>query len=166
MEDIFTDISKYYAAHIVANVLTIGKIHFQDGAYHFSRDSVRGPYELVEPNSDVTRIIHVIGEVHPRNAVERILEINVASCLYLNENDDNGEIEVRSIHKGMGTAIYSKQECPLILWNRNYENHMYFDVIDIKNVFVDPVERAEFVAVLAESLRDDELFPPLARMAK
>jgi hypothetical protein len=166
MDDIFTDISKYYAAQIVANMLTVGKIYYQDGAYHFSRENVCGPYELVERDGDVTRIIHVIGEVHPRNAVERILEIDVASCLYLNENDDNGEIEVRSIHKGMGTAIYSKQECPLILWNRNYENHMYFDVIDIKNMFGDPVERAQFVAILTESLRDDELFPPLVRMSK
>ena len=166
MEDIFIDISKYYAAQIVANVLTMGRVVYQDGAYHFTREDVRGPFELVEPDSDVTRIIHVIGEVHPRNAVERILEIEIASCLYLNENDQSGEIEVRSIHKGMGTAIYSKQECPLILWNRNYQDHMYFDVIDIKNVFSDRTERAEFVSVLAESLRDDELFPPLIRMAK
>lgn len=166
MEDIFADISKYYAAQIVANVLTMGRIVYQDDAYQFTRDDVRGPFELLESDSDVTRIIHVIGEVHPRNAVEKILEIELASCLYLNENDDSGEIEVRSIHKGMGTAIYSKQACPLILWNRNYPDHMYFDVIDIRNVFADRSERAEFASVLAESLRDDELFPPLVRMAK
>jgi hypothetical protein len=130
MEDIFTDISKYYAGQIVANMLTLGRIVYQDGEYQFTREDVRGPFELVEADSDITRIIHVIGEVHPRNAVERILEIEIASCLYLNENDESGEIEVRSIHKGMGTAIYSKQECPLILWNRNYQDHMYFDVID------------------------------------
>lgn len=166
MEDIFIDISKYYAAQIVANVLTIGRIVYQDDAYQFTRDDVRGPFELVESDDDVTRIIHVIGEVHPRNAVERILEIELASCLYLNENDESGEIEVRSIHKGMGTAIYSRRACPLILWNRNYQDHMYFDVIDIKNVFSERAERAEFASVLAESLRDDELFPPLVRMAK
>ena len=134
MEDIFIDISKYYAAQIVANVLTIGRIVYQDDAYQFTRDDVRGPFELVESDDDVTRIIHVI--------------------------------EVRSIHKGMGTAIYSRRACPLILWNRNYQDHMYFDVIDIKNVFSERAERAEFASVLAESLRDDELFPPLVRMAK
>ncbi len=31
MEDIFHDISKYYAANIVNNVLTIGRIVYQAG---------------------------------------------------------------------------------------------------------------------------------------
>jgi hypothetical protein len=38
MESIFHDIYKYYAANIVGNVLTIGKIVYQDGIYSFARD--------------------------------------------------------------------------------------------------------------------------------
>jgi hypothetical protein len=128
MEDIFQDISKYYAANIVDNVLTIGKIVYLDGSYSFIRDDIKGPFNLVDPDADVTRMVHVIGEIHPRSAVEKIIPVEVNSCLYLNENEDTGEIEVRSIHKGMGTAIYSKQECPLILWNPKYADHRYFDV--------------------------------------
>ena len=129
MENVFQDISKYYAANIVGNVLIIGKIVYQDEMYSFARDDVQGPFNLVDPDADVTRMVHVIGEIHPRQAVERIFPVEVNSCLYLNENEETGEIEVRSIHKGMGTAIYSKQQCPLILWNPKYEEHEYFDVI-------------------------------------
>jgi hypothetical protein len=163
MENIFHDISKYYAANIVGNVLIIGKIIYQDGMYRFARDDVQGPFNLVDPEADVTRMVHVIGEIHPRQAVERIFPVEVNSCLYLNEND---EIEVRSIHKGMGTAIYSKQECPLILWNPKYEEHQYFDVIDIQGVFKESRLKDSFSAVLAESLREFELFPPLIHMKK
>ncbi len=166
MEDIFQDISKYYAANIVGNVLTIGKIVYQDGIYSFARDDIQGPFNLVDPDADVTRMVHVIGEIHPRQAVEKIFPVEVNSCLYLNENEDTGEIEVRSIHKGMGTAIYSKQECPLILWNPKYEEHQYFDVIDIQGVFNELRLKDSFSAVLAESLREFELFPPLIHMKK
>ncbi|MFZ9038031.1 MAG: hypothetical protein ACO3DT_08185, partial [Gammaproteobacteria bacterium] len=166
MENIFHDISKYYAANIVGNVLIIGKIIYQDGMYRFARDDVQGPFNLVDPEADVTRMVHVIGEIHPRQAVERIFPVEVNSCLYLNENDETGEIEVRSIHKGMGTAIYSKQECPLILWNPKYEEHQYFDVIDIQGVFKESRLKDSFSAVLAESLREFELFPPLIHMKK
>ena len=166
MEDIFHDISKYYAANIVGNVLIIGKIIYQDGIYSFARDDVQGPFNLVDPDADVTRMVHVIGEIHPRQAVERIFPVEVNSCLYLNENEETGEIEVRSIHKGMGTAIYSKQECPLILWNPKYEEHQYFDVIDIQGVFKESRLKDSFSAVLAESLREFELFPPLIHMKK
>ena len=166
MENVFQDISKYYAANIVGNVLIIGKIVYQDEMYSFARDDVQGPFNLVDPDADVTRMVHVIGEIHPRQAVERIFPVEVNSCLYLNENEDSGEIEVRSIHKGMGTAIYSKQECPLILWNPKYEEHQYFDVIDIQGVFKEPRLKDSFSAVLAESLREFELFPPLIHMKK
>ena len=166
MEDIFHDISKYYAANIMVNVLTIGKIVYKDGIYSFARDDIQGPFNLVEPNTDVTRMVHVIGEIHPRSAIEKLFEVNVNSCLYLNENEDTGEIEVRSIHKGMGTSIYSKQECPLILWNPNYEEHQYFDVIDIQNVFSEDRLKNSFSAILAESLREFELFPPLFHLKK
>jgi len=166
MEHIFHDISKYYAANIVANVLTIGKIIYNDGMYSFARDDIQGPFNLVDPEADVTRMVHVIGEVHPRSAIEKIFPVEVNSCLYLNENERTGEIEVRSIHKGMGTAIYSKQECPLILWNPNYEEHRYFDVMDIQNVFGEERLKNSFTAILAESLREYELFPPLIQMAK
>ena len=166
MENVFQDISKYYAANIVGNVLIIGKIVYQDEMYTFARDDIQGPFNLVDPDADVTRMVHVIGEIHPRQAVERIFPVEVNSCLYLNENDDTGEIEVRSIHKGMGTAIYSKQECPLILWNPKYEEHQYFDVIDIQGVFKEPRLKDSFSAVLAESLREFELFPPLIHMKK
>jgi hypothetical protein len=88
MENIFHDISKYYAANIVGNVLIIGKIIYQDGMYRFARDDVQGPFNLVDPEADVTRMVHVIGEIHPRQAVERIFPVEVNSCLYLNENDE------------------------------------------------------------------------------
>ena len=166
MENIFHDISKYYAANIVGNVLTIGKIVYQDGLYSFARDDIQGPFNLVDPDADVTRMVHVIGEIHPRSAIEKIFTVEVNSCLYLNENNETGEIEVRSIHKGMGTAIYSKQECPLIMWNPKYEEHRYFDVIDIQGVFGEPRLKNSFTAILAESLREFELFPPLFHMRK
>ncbi len=166
MEHIFNDLSKYYAANIMANVLTVGKIIYQDGIYSFARDDVQGPFNLMDLDADVTRVVHVIGEIHPRSAIEKILEVEVNSCLYLNENESSGEIEVRSIHKGIGTSIYSKQECPLILWNPKYEEHRYFDVIDIQGVFTEERLKDSFTAILAESLRDDELFPPLVQMAK
>ncbi|MCP4332606.1 MAG: hypothetical protein GY785_08105 [Gammaproteobacteria bacterium] len=166
MDNIFQDISKYYAANIVENVLTIGKIVYQDGVYLFERDDVQGPFHLVDPDADVTRMVHVIGEIHPRSAIERIIEVEVSSCLYLNENAESGEIEVRSIHKGMGTSIYSKQECPLILWNPSYEKHRYFDVMDIQNVFNEARLKNSFTAILAESLREYELFPPLVHIKK
>jgi len=166
MENIFHDISKYYAANIVGNVLTIGKIVYQDGLYSFARDDIQGPFNLVDPEADVTRMVHVIGEIHPRSAIEKIFTVEVNSCLYLNENNETGEIEVRSIHKGMGTAIYSKQECPLIMWNPKYEEHRYFDVIDIQGVFGEPRLKNSFTAILAESLREFELFPPLFHMRK
>lgn len=166
MEDIFHDISKYYAANIVENVLTIGKILYKDEGYLFARDDVQGPFNLVDPNADVTRMVHVIGEIHPRSAIEKIIDVDVTSCLYLNENEHSGEIEVRSIHKGMGTAIYSKQECPLILWNPSYEEHRYFDVMDIQNVFSEARLKNSFTAILAESLREYELFPPLIHLKK
>jgi hypothetical protein len=155
MEDIFQDISKYYAANIVDNVLTIGKIVYLDGSYSFIRDDIKGPFNLVDPDADV-----------PRSAVEKIIPVEVNSCLYLNENEDTGEIEVRSIHKGMGTAIYSKQECPLILWNPKYADHRYFDVMDIQNVFSEQGLKNSFTAILTESLREYELFPPLVQFKK
>lgn len=166
MENIFHDISKYYAANIVQNILTIGKIIYQDGIYLFARDDVQGPFNLVDPSSDVTRFVRVIGEIHPRSAIEKLFEVEVNSCLYLNENEATGEVEVRSIHKGMGTAIYTKQECPLILWNPKYEEHRYFDVMDIQGVFTDGNLKNRFSAMLAESLREYELFPPLIHLKK
>ncbi len=166
MDDIFQDISKYYAANIVDNVLSIGKIVYHEGVYSFARDKVQGPFNLVDPKDDVTRMVHVIGEVHPYESLRKIIEIEIKSCLYLNENADSGEIEVRSIHKGMGTSIYSKQECPLILWNPQYEDHMYFDVIDIQGVFQEAPLKNSFAAMLAESLREYELFPPLVHFKK
>jgi hypothetical protein len=166
MEDLFLDISKYYAANIVENVLTLGKIVYRDDAYAFERDDVQGPFNLTDPDSDVTRMIHVIGEIHPSTALEKIMTVNVHSCLYLNENEDINEIEVRSIHKGMGTSIFAKQECPLILWNPQYQQHRYFDVIDVQNVFGNINLKNSFVAILAESLREFELFPPLLHFKK
>ena len=166
MENIFHDISKYYAANIVENVLTIGKIIYQDETYMFARDDIQGPFHLVDPDADVTRMVHVIGEIHPHSALEKLIQVEVKSCLYLNENASSGEIEVRSIHKGMGTSIYSKQECPLILWNPNYEDHRYFDVMDIQNVFSEERLKNSFTAILSESLREYELFPPLVHLQK
>ncbi len=111
-------------------------------------------------------MVHMIGEIHPLSVIEKIIDVDVKSCLYLNENEDSGEIEVRSIHKGMGTAIYSKQQCPLIFWNPKYEEHMYFDVMDIQNVFREDRLKANFSTILAESLREYELFPPLVHLKK
>jgi hypothetical protein len=163
----FRDISKYYAANIYDNMLIIGRVVFKDARYGFARDDIHGPFNLVaNPNEDVTRMVHVIGEVHPRSALEGILQVDVQSCLYLNENSDNGEIEVRSIHKGMGTSIYSKQECPLIMWNPSYEEHGYFDVIDIQNVFDNDRLKNSFTSIISESLRELELFPPLMHLKK
>lgn len=166
MDHIFQDIAKYYAANIIGNVLAIGKIIYGDERYAFKRDDVQGPFNLVDPDADVTRMVHVIGEIHPRSAVEKIFPVEVNSCLYLNENAETGDVEVRSIHKGLGTSIYSKQECPLILWNPNYEDHRYFDVIDIQGVFTEERLKNSFTAILAESLREFELFPPLIQMKK
>ena len=166
MEDIFHDIAKYYAANIIENILTIGKIEYRADGYHFVRDDIQGPFNLVDPDEDITRLIHVVGEIHPHSALEKIMEVNITSCLYLNENDDTSEIEVRSIHKGMGTAIYTKQECPLILWNPNYQDHRYFDVIDIQNVFPNSGMKNSFIAILSEGLREFELFPPLLHLQK
>lgn len=166
MDDIFFDISKYYAANIVENVLTIGKIVYQQDRYEFVRDDMQGPFNLVDPQSDVTRLIHVVGEIHPHSALEKIMPVTVKSCLYLSENDDTEEIEVRSIHKGMGTSIYSKQECPLILWNPSYEDHRYFDVMDIQNLLAETGTKSSFIAVLSEGLREFELFPPLLQLEK
>lgn len=166
MEDIFHDISKYYAANIVENVLIVGKIVYRDNGYAFVRDDIQGPFNLVDPDADVTRMIHVIGEIHPCSALQKIMQVDVRSCLYLNENEDTSEIEVRSIHKGMGTAIYNHQACPLILWNPNYEEHRYFDVMDIQNVFTNSGMKNSFTAILSESLREFELFPPLLHLKK
>jgi len=166
MEDLFRDISKYYAANIVGNVLVIGKIVQKDGIYSFARDDVQGPFNLVDPAADVTRMVHVIGEIHPRSALDKMYDVEVNSCLYLSENAASTEVEVRSIHKGMGTAIYSKQQCPLILWNPMYEDHRYFDVMDIQNVFTENHLKNSFTAMLAESLREFELFPPLVQLPK
>lgn len=163
----FHDISKYYAANIYDNILTVGRIVLQGDSYAFLRDDVQGPYNLVSDlDADVTRMVHIIGEIHPRDALQKILEVNVGSCLFLNENMETGEIEVRSIHKGMGTSIYSKQQCPLILWNPRYREHRNFDVIDIQNVFNDPRLKNSFVSVISESLRELELFPPLVHLKK
>jgi len=166
MEDIFHDISKYYAANIVGNLLTIGKIVYHEDVYSFVRDDIQGPFNLVDPAADVTRLLHVIGEIHPHSALEKIMKVDVKSCLYLSENDEIDEIEVRSIHKGMGTSIYSKQECPLILWNPKYADHRYFDVMDVQNVFPNGGMKNSFIAVLSEGLREFELFPPLLNLKK
>ncbi len=167
MDNYFRDISKYYAANIFDNLLAVGRIIFRDGQYTFARDDVHGPFNLVaNPGADITRMVHVIGEIHPRSALDSILKVDVTSCLYLNENPETSEIEVRSIHKGMGTSIYSKQECPLILWNPSYDEHGNFDVIDIQNVFDDARLKNSFVSVISESLRELELFPPLMHIKK
>ncbi|MFT5658920.1 MAG: hypothetical protein ACI9KN_002201 [Gammaproteobacteria bacterium] len=164
---IFHDISKYYAASIYDNLLNIGRIILHDGSYMFARDVVQGPFNLVaDTEKDVTALINVIGEVHPLSALDGILNIDLQSCLYLNENHGTNEIEVRSIHKGMGTSIYSKQECPLILWNPNYESDQYFDVIDIQGVFSTPRLKESFLSIISQSLRELELFPPLMHLKK
>jgi hypothetical protein len=167
MPTIFHDISKYYAANISANILTVGKIVFHEDRYIFARDDVQGPFNLISyPDEDITRMVEVIGEIHPRDVLDKITKVDVGSCLYLCENPNFNEIEVRSIHKGMGTSIYSKQECPLILWNPHYADDNYFDVIDIQQVFSDTRLKNSFVAILAESLRELELFPPLINFKK
>ena len=167
METIFHDISKYYAANISANILTVGKIVYHEDRYIFARDDVQGPFNLIaDLEEDVTRMVHVIGEIHPRDVLDKITKVDVSSCLFLCENKHFNEIEVRSIHKGMGTSIYSKQECPLILWNKNYEDDNYFDVIDIQAVFTNIRLKNSFVAIIAESLRELELFPPLINFQK
>ncbi len=166
MEDIFQDISKYYAANIVDNLLTIGKIVYHEKIYSFVRDDIQGPFNLMAPDTDSTRLIRVIGEIHPHSALEKIMKVDVKSCLFLNENDAIDEIEVRSIHKGMGTSIYSKHECPLILRNPRYADHRYFDVMDVQNVFPDSGMKNSFIAILSESLREFELFPPLLNLKK
>ncbi len=167
MATIFHDISKYYAAHISDNLLTVGKIVYHEDRYIFARDDVQGPFNLVaDLEEDVTRMVHVIGEIHPRDALDNITNVDVKSCLLLAENVQIGEIEVWSIHKGMGTSIYSKQECPLILWNPNYLDDNYFDVIDIQQVFTDMRLKKSFVGIISESLRELELFPPLINFKK
>jgi hypothetical protein len=167
MATIFHDISKYYAAHISDNLLTVGKIVYHEDRYIFARDDVQGPFNLVaDLEEDVTRMVHVIGEIHPRDVLDKITDVDVSSCLFLAENVQFNEIEVRSIHKGMGTSIYSKQECPLILWNPNYQDDDYFDVIDIQQVFTDMRLKKSFVGIISESLRELELFPPLINFKK
>ena len=94
MQDIFTDISKYYAATIYDNVMTIGRIRYMGDHYEFVRDPAHGPFNLVDNDADVTRMVQVIGEIHPLEAIQKIADIDVNSCLYLNENDVTGEIEV------------------------------------------------------------------------
>jgi hypothetical protein len=167
MATIFHDISKYYAAHISNNLLTVGKIIYHEERYIFARDDVQGPFNLVaDLEEDVTRMVQVIGEIHPRDALDNITEVDVKSCLFLAENVQFDEIEVWSIHKGIGTSIYSKQECPLILWNPNYLDDAYFDVIDIQQVFTDMRLKESFVGIISESLRELELFPPLINFKK
>jgi len=39
-------------------------------------------------------------------------------------------------------------------------------VINIQGVFTEARQKNGFIEILAESLRDDELFPPLVQMAK
>ena len=164
---IFHDISKYYAANVYDNLINIGKIILHEGSYMFARDDIHGPFNLVaNTEEDVTTMINVIGEVHPRNALDGMLDVDLQSCLYLNENSMTTEIEVRSIHKGMGTSIYSNQECPLILWNTSYEVDKYFDVIDIQEVFATHGLKESFISIISESLRELELFPPLMHIKK
>ena len=164
--EMFRDISKYYAANIIENMLYIGRIVYHDGLYSFSRDHQHDPYDMGNADNDTTQVVHVIGEVHPWTALHRIIELKVKSCLYLNENEHNNEIEVRSIHKGIGTAIYSRGQYPLIWWNPNYRDHKYFDVIDIQKVFTEKQQKDSFLSMLAESLRGYELFPPLVQLKR
>jgi hypothetical protein len=165
LEQDFPDISKYYAANLSENLLTIGKISFVEDRYVFARDSIQGPFNLVaDPNEDVTRMVQMVGEIHPANALKKIMDVEVKSCLYLCEDPYSREIEVRSIHNGMGTAIYQKGECPLILWNPKYADDNYFDVIDIKQVFSDSRLKDSFVGVISESLRELEYYEPLMHM--
>ena len=137
MNEDFQDISKYYAANIVENVLTVGKIIFKDGAYSFEPDNALSAYSLVDQSTNTPRMVRLIGEIHPRKALQKQLEIEISSCLYFNESHESGEIEVRSIHKGIGSSIHIKEECPLIQWNENYEDRQYFDVIDVQHMFTE-----------------------------
>ena len=66
MEEDFPDISKYYAANLSQNILTIGKIVFFEDRYIFARDDVQGPFNLMaDPDEDVTRMVQMVGEIHP-----------------------------------------------------------------------------------------------------
>ena len=47
MAAIFHDISKYYAANISENILTVGKIVYHEDRYIFARDDVQGPFNLI-----------------------------------------------------------------------------------------------------------------------
>jgi hypothetical protein len=164
MIEIFQDISKYYAANIDGDVLVVGKITFKDGIYSFVPDNTLSRYNLTGQSTDITPIVHAIGEIHPCSVIQKQLEIEITSCVYLNEIDESGEIEVRSIHKGISASIYVKQECPLIRWNAEYEDRRYFDVIDVKHVFSEDRLKNSFIAMLAESLQEYELFPPLLNL--
>ena len=164
MIEVYQDISKYYAANINESVLTVGKIIFEDEVYSFTSDKALSPYNLVGQCTDTTRMVHLIGEIHPRMALKKILEVEVASCLYLNENYESGEIEVRSIHKGIGRSIYIRGEFPLITWNAKYKDHLWFDVIDVQHMFTEGRLKNRFIAMLAESLHESELFSPLLNL--
>jgi hypothetical protein len=165
MEGDFPDISKYYAANLSDNLLTIGRIVYFEDRYIFARDDVQGPFNLVsDPDEDVTRMVQMVAEIHPADALKKIMDAEVHSCLYLCEDAYTRQIEVRSIHNGMGTSIYVKQECPLILWNPKYADDNYFDVIDITQVFSNPRLKGTFVTVISESLRQLEYYEPLMQM--
>ena len=164
MIEVFQDISRYHAANIVESVLTVGKIIFKDGGYSFAPDNALSPYNLLDQNTDTPRIVPLIGEIHPRLALQNLIEIEITSCLYLNENDASGEIEVRSIHKGIGSSIHIREECPLIRWNEKYEDHRYFDVVDVQHVFTEGRLKNSFSAMLAESLCESEMFLPLLHL--
>ena len=135
MSEIFQDISKYYAAHIDGNMLTVGKIAPRDGEYSFAPDKSLEPYVLFDESSDITPIMHMIGEIHPCSVIEKLIDVEITSCIYLNEIDNSGKVEVRSIHKGISASIYVNQECPLIRWDKNYEDRYFFDVIDVQHMF-------------------------------
>lgn len=164
MNDIFQDISKYYAASLDNNVLTVGKIFFKDGEYSFTRDKAQSSYNLDEESTDDTRMVHLVGEVHPRISLQKLLEVEVTTCLFLAMNDESDEIEVRSIHQGIGASIYIRRECPLIKWNPNYKIHRYFDVMDVQNIFTKGRQKNSFIEMLAESLHEFELAPPLLNL--
>jgi hypothetical protein len=167
MEEDFPDIAKYYAANLSENLLTIGKIGFHEDRYQFSRDGVHGPFNLVvDPDEDVTRMVQMIGEIHPTHALDSVMERKINSCLYLCEDPFTGEMEVRSIHHGMGTAIFSKQQCPLVLWNPKYDDDNYFDVIDISQVFSDVRLKNSFVALISEDMRQLEYYEPLMHLKR
>jgi hypothetical protein len=87
MEEDFPDISKYYAANLSNNLLTIGRIVYFEDRYIFARDDVQGPFNLVsDPDEDVTRMVQMAGEVHPADALKKIMDTQVHSCLYLCED--------------------------------------------------------------------------------